>query len=77
MITNLTNTSLRPEEDINFAGKDWHLLKAHLHEKLEWLTSMLCGDITHDESNKIRGQILLAKTIIALEQSVRNKPTQR
>ena len=76
MNTHLTTTSQRPEEDINFAGKDWHLLKAHLHDKLEWLTSMLCGDISHDESNKIRGQILLAKTIIALEQSVRNKPTR-
>jgi hypothetical protein len=37
---------------------------------------MLCGDISHDESNKIRGQILLAKTIIALEKSVRNMPTR-
>lgn len=76
MNSDLTSTSLRPEEDINFAGKDWHLLKAHLHDKLEWLTAMLCGDITHDESNKIRGQILLAKTIIALEKSVRNMPTR-
>ena len=76
MNSDLTNTSLRPEEDINFAGKDWHLLKAHLHDKLEWLTAMLCGDISHDESNKIRGQILLAKTIIALEKSVRNMPTR-
>jgi hypothetical protein len=76
MNSDLTSTSLRPEEDINFAGKDWHLLKAHLHDKLEWLTAMLCGDISHDESNKIRGQILLAKTIIALEKSVRNMPTR-
>ena len=76
MNSDLTSTSLRPEEDINFAGKDWHLLKAHLHDKLEWLTAMLCGDISHDESNKIRGQILLAKTIIALEKSVRSMPTR-
>lgn len=76
MNSDLTSTSLRPEEDINFAGKDWHLLKAHLHDKLEWLTAMLCGDISHDESNKIRGQILLAKTIIALEKSVRTMPTR-
>lgn len=76
MNSDLTSTSLRPEEDINFAGKDWHLIKAHLHDKLEWLTAMLCGDISHDESNKIRGQILLAKTIIALEKSVRNMPTR-
>lgn len=76
MNPDLTSTSLRPEEDINFAGKDWYLIKGLLHEKLDMLTSMLCGDISHDESNKIRGQILFAKTLLGLEQSARSKPAR-
>lgn len=76
MSLHLTTPSLRLEEEINFAGKDWHLLKAHLHEKLETLTSMLCGDISHDESTKIRGQILFAKTLLGLEQSARYAPAR-
>lgn len=56
-----------PEESINFEGRDWSILREWLRYEIDSATYMLCGNITHDESNKLRGKILFAKTILDLE----------
>lgn len=65
----------RPEDVINFTGHDWQAIKAFLMEKLDTSSSLLCSDLSHDESNKIRGTILLAKTILNFETAARAKLT--
>lgn len=56
---------------INYSSKDWYHLKQILHRYVDDATSKIVGDISKEETDKIRGYILLAKTVLSLEEQAR------
>jgi hypothetical protein len=59
---------MNPEDLINFKGQDWHTIRAILKTMLSTSIDMLCSELTHDESQRIRGRIITLKDILALEE---------
>lgn len=60
---------IRPEEHINFQSSDWNAIKVFLNQAIEKKVALLISAASHDESNKIRGAIGLAKELLALEKA--------
>lgn len=65
--------SLKPEEHIMFAGRDWVVIKAFLLEQRDTKIGMLVSAVDHDKSNQIRGALAMIQTLLALENAA-NRP---
>jgi hypothetical protein len=61
------------ETDINFAGRDWILMKAWLKQTKETKVGLLIGAKTQEQSDKIRGALGLIDQLLALEDAA-NRP---
>lgn len=57
---------------INYSGKDWFHVKQILIRSIDDAVSRLCGEIDERETNKLRGIIFGAKSMLALEQVARD-----
>lgn len=60
---------IRPEEHINFHGRDWAALKMWLEQVKEKKIGLLVIEESHDKSNKIRGSLQLITELLALEKA--------
>lgn len=58
---------MKPEEQIMFAGRDWQLVKAYLLDQRDKKISMLCGNLDHDSSNRVRGALQQIQALLAIE----------
>ena len=56
-----------PKEFINFNGPEWNVLRIYLKEMQDRKTAMLIAENSHDESNKIRGAIIVIRELLRLE----------
>ena len=57
-----------PEKYINFSSKDWRVLREYLQSQRESIVDRLCGEITNDEANRLRGELRQVKAILSLEE---------
>lgn len=53
--------------DINFGGRDWIMLRAHLEKMQKDKIGLLIGADTQEKSDKIRGALSVIQQLLALE----------
>lgn len=51
-------------DQINFNGRDWGLMKQYLEKELSIATDVMCQNIDHDETNRLRGRILFINMML-------------
>lgn len=56
---------------IQYEGQQWQVLKQYLLQVKESKIGLLVSAKDHDESNKIRGAILMINQLLALEETAK------
>lgn len=64
------------EETIFFAGEDWQKIKRWAAKQKEIKVGLLVSNGSHDESNKIRGSLLMLQQLLALENAAKQAATR-
>lgn len=59
-----------PVDYISFGSNEWNVIKVYLQQIREKKVSLLIGDRSHDESNKIRGALSVIDGLLRLETAV-------
>lgn len=56
---------------ISYDGKDWFHIKQILLRTIDDATSKIVGDVSREETDKLRGYILCSKTMLSMEEQAR------
>lgn len=59
---------------INFHSSEWKAIKMYLEKQMSLKLDQLVGAKDQDESQKVRGAIMLIKQLLALEVNAANRP---
>jgi glycerophosphoryl diester phosphodiesterase len=54
---------------LNFAGRDWQVLKKYLEDARETKVGLLINAKSHDDSNKLRGSLDMIAQLLRLDKA--------
>lgn len=62
---------------INFHSSDWAAIRQLLLDKRDTKIKLLISSSSHDQSNQLRGSLMLITELLGLEEAARNKAANR